>query len=377
MSRTQSIARPLTLPVLALGAWLLAAASAPAEGLLTPLRYPLTNLAEKIKDIVGDQAVTVGEFAPPADGEAAGGPGIQQILIEELQAAKVRVEKGADAPLEIDGRFRMAKNPDANNEEQLLVQVSVVDKASGDEKGKFKAFVYDAAALIPAYGASGTTRNDNNGSPRKAIPASIAHPAVYVNDSIVKTTEDSPYSLQVFIKENDPTTDQPRYTPCPAREQNGQAHIDLDVGQVYVVFVTNKSEDKVGVQLYIDGLDAFTLQEERNPTTGMPFARMIADPGKSVTIEGWFHTRNSSREFRGHALRFGGGVAPARDVGQDRHDHCGLLSGAAVLRHGHESGAVRGRRYGGGNQAGQGSRDQDQGGGLQCRPAGRLDHRSL
>ena len=65
----------------------------------------------------------------------------------------------------------------------------------------------------------------------KTIPASIDHPAIYVRGGAVKTTEDSPFTLEVFIKETDPNTGREDYTPCAAREQNGQAYIDLDVGQ--------------------------------------------------------------------------------------------------------------------------------------------------
>src|SRR5437764_391722 len=105
---------------------------APAAHGTELLRKEMATVAQAIKQIVEEEkqeAVAVGEFTGPAQLDTNAGPGIQQLLISELQALKVSVQKKAN--LSVKGRY--AKVPDAKDPALILIKMTVQLLDANDE----------------------------------------------------------------------------------------------------------------------------------------------------------------------------------------------------------------------------------------------------
>src|SRR5690242_7734206 len=104
-------------------------------------------LAEPIKKLMEEEkaeAVAVGEFTGPAQLDTNAGPGIQQLLTEELLALEVNVRKKAN--LSVKGRY--AKVADPTNREKVAVKVTaeVLDR-NDERKGELHALLSSASAI--------------------------------------------------------------------------------------------------------------------------------------------------------------------------------------------------------------------------------------
>jgi hypothetical protein len=97
------------------------------------LRKELGKYAEEIKKLLagqGKDSIDIGEFTGPATPITSAGPGIQQILIEELKARKVTVKSGAE--LYIKGEYLVDDDSDKTRDRIVLRLLSVVR----DKRGK-------------------------------------------------------------------------------------------------------------------------------------------------------------------------------------------------------------------------------------------------
>src|SRR4051794_16341987 len=87
--------RIISLIVPALAALLL---RAPAASASDELRAGVADIAKSIKQLLdgkGEDSIVVGAFTGPANFPTSAGPGIQQVLAEELQKLGVTVKKRA------------------------------------------------------------------------------------------------------------------------------------------------------------------------------------------------------------------------------------------------------------------------------------------
>src|SRR5262249_16317274 len=123
----------------ALAAAALLAAPAPAsDALRNEVR---TALAEPLKKLPAGQnqaAIAVGEFTGPAQLDTNAGPGLQQLLADELKALGVAVDK--TAPLSVKGRYALVDDKDRPGQVVVKVTAEVFDR-NDERKSEFNALL--------------------------------------------------------------------------------------------------------------------------------------------------------------------------------------------------------------------------------------------
>jgi hypothetical protein len=102
------------------------------------LRQALGEFAARIKKLLEEEkqdAVTVGEFTGPAGLDAVSGPGIQKVLIEQLEAQKVVVRRRG-AELSVKGEYLLVpddkKDSDDDRDRVVVRLFAVVRNGRGD-----------------------------------------------------------------------------------------------------------------------------------------------------------------------------------------------------------------------------------------------------
>ena len=74
----------------------------------------------------------------------------------------------------------------------------------------------------------------------------------------------------------------------PARDGSGRYYLEARAGCAYAVRVTNRSPERVGVVLAVDGLNAISGERELGPSDPARRGRMyVIDPWDEVQVRGW------------------------------------------------------------------------------------------
>jgi hypothetical protein len=250
-------------------------------------------LAEPIKKLLEEEkqeAIAIGEFTGPAQLDTNAGPGIQQLLTEELMALKVPVQKQAN--LSIRGRY--AKLDDKARPGQIVVRLTAeVFDRNDERRAEFHAVLQGLADIARVLGATvSLPPPDEPGSGRQRnqeLNRRLQAPTVHVAGSKVSAAADSPFAVELLVKSSPSAPAEPR----AARLEDGQAQVDIKRNEIYEIKITNNTPSEVGVTVTIDGLDAFAFSEVRKPQTGQPkYSHYIIGAGKTQTIVGW-HLRDA------------------------------------------------------------------------------------
>jgi hypothetical protein len=301
----------LVLPVV----WVLAAALPALAREDDELRRQLRNLAEAIQKVVKEDPLAVGDFSGPAGADASGGAALQRLLVEELRALGVQIKDRAN--FELKGDFGKAKNLTTNRDEFKLT-VQVLNTETRDVVSTLPGrYVADTNVLIKLLGLTGSlSRFTDDADYRRQLAQLAETPSVFITPrtGIVRSTEDSPFALQVRIRPGGRAPAQPQLP----RSVKGRAYFDVEFGDEVVVVLTNNSASEVAATLSLDGLDMFYFAEQLNPLTGRPFHYWVLPPGQSIPIEGWFKRLGEVTAFEVAPLGQGEGsriLGPAAKVG--------------------------------------------------------------
>jgi hypothetical protein len=259
------------------------------------LRIDLNGAAKKIHKILEGRSVDKVAVQSIAGEEGQGyGPGIQNLLIEELSALKVRVD--SDADIRIQGAFRkgFVKDPSAPNDVILVkIDFHLYDR-SGDEISEIplKLEIRRNADIAKILGVSGGISGNGDYNQRnKDVADNLKTKPEQVRGTKVYAFEGSPYAVEILVKPNVTATATPRE---PRRDEKGEVFVDIQRGELYEVRFHNGSPMEAGVTLAIDGLDSFTFSELRDPKTGGPkYSRWVVGAGSTSTVIGW-HKRDEA-----------------------------------------------------------------------------------
>jgi hypothetical protein len=271
-------------------------ALAPAARGTELLRKELATVAQAIKQVVDEEkqeAVAVGEVTGPAQLDTNAGPGIQQLLIAELQALKVSVQKKAN--LSVKGRY--AKVPDPKDPTLILIKLTIQVLDANDEvKQELRAEVrgnLDIAQMLALTvalppKADAKARNEE-------INDRVTKPEVFVQGSKVQARKGSPYAVEIRVKPYDKAPAQPR----PAKVENGLAFVPIQRDELYEVHAFNNASHEAAVTLTVDGIDVFAFSDVKNPKTGRPqYTHYVVAPGKDLPIVGWHRTNKLADSFK-------------------------------------------------------------------------------
>lgn len=257
------------------------------EGLALPIQKLLEN--------EGQPTIAVGEFTGPAQLDSNGGPGLQQILTEELLALKAPVAIDAaarrQAKLSVKGDYALVDDPDRRGFEIVLVTADVRNdrqktiqtfSARLDHTDDITHVLGITVALPPADEAGAGKKRG------RELDSRAKNPAVHVDGSQVSASANSNFAVEVLVKARPEDAAQPR----AAREAGGLAFVNIKRGEIYALRLHNRSGAEVAAAITIDGIDVFAFSEVRDAKTGRPsYTHYIIGPTQTADIVGW-HLRD-------------------------------------------------------------------------------------
>jgi hypothetical protein len=263
---------------------------------LEALRPSLKELSQKLADYLkgrDEKAIAVGAFTGPARTLSSSGPGIKQILIEELKKKDVEVSK--DARLEVKGDYQDVEDKDS----QLLALRlrAVVRDRQGDEVVMLDTKVEDPDVLAqvlgitrPDFGAGLTPEKES-----EKLKRQLDHPDTkLLRKTRIQAAPESHYAIEVLVwpgnKEDKGKKDE-GYRPLKPSMEEGQAFVDLKSGQVFAIRLINDSDFDAAVELRLDGLSAFAFSEHKD------YRHFIVGKKDTALIKGWHRTNKVSDEF--------------------------------------------------------------------------------
>ncbi len=295
-----------------------------AEGLRKEIRTAIAEPIQKLLEEEKQEAIAVGEFTGPAQLDTNAGPGLQQVLTEELKALKVNVEKKAN--LSVKGRY--AKVEDRAHPGQIAVKVTAeVFDRNDERKVEFHAVLTSTAdlarllaltAALPPPDEPGAGKARNQELDRRA-----EKPQVHVEGSKVSASADSPFAIELLVK----AAPEGQAEPRAARVEEGQAVVDIKRDEIYEIRIVNRGKDEAGVTVTIDGLDVFAFSEVRDAKTGGPkYSHYIVKPGEEAVVPGC-HLRDAPPDNYASFLvtEYGKG-ASARAVTKAKEGKRGIIT---------------------------------------------------
>jgi hypothetical protein len=280
-----------------LAACLTLAGAAPVRA-SAELRKELAGLAADLKQLLagrGLDTIGLGQFTGPPTFPATAGPGINQVLTEELAKLGVKVE--LTAKLGLKGEYSVAEVPAEDDPKVKLLAVQVravvVDRLGGVVTDfSFDRKIRSEQALVELVGptvelAPGDPPRDRD----RKLRESLTDPRPPAGGSIVRAGADSKFGIEILVGDK----------PRPAEAKDGLAFVRVDRGEQYAVRLINDSGREMAVALTIDGLSMYTFSELKHkdgPRKGEPlYSAVILGPGQSTLIKGWHRTNEESRSF--------------------------------------------------------------------------------
>lgn len=283
------------LAAVALATLILTSAARASELLRNEVRTAIAVPIQKLLEEENQQAIAVGEFTGPAQLDTNAGPGLQQLLADELRTLKVNVQKTAN--LSVKGRYARVDNQAEPGQLVVKLTAEVFDR-NDDRKAEFHALLRGTGDIARVLAVTATLPPpDEPGAARQRkeeISKRLADPQVFVNGSLVKPTADSPFAVELLVKPSVAAQAAPRAAEVKA----GQAFVGIRRDEIYEVRAYNRTSGEVAITLTIDGLDVFTFSEVRDPTSHRPkYRHYIVPPAKDgrpgvATVPGW-HLRDA------------------------------------------------------------------------------------
>jgi hypothetical protein len=262
---------------------LCAAGPASASEALRPSLHDMGKQVAKLLKGRNEDTIAVGAFTGPARCPASAGPGIKQILIEELQKLGLRVKRQAN--LEIKGDYRDVLDKDTQTL-ALRLKATVVD-AAGDAVVELDRRIEDRDVVAQVLGI---TRSDPGAgitarAESKSLKERLDRPRVDVRDNRIKADPKSKYALVIEVKEGG------RFVPRKPSADEGLAYVDIRKDEVFAVRLINDSDYDAAVELTLDGLSMFAFSEKRG------YRYVVVARHSSALIKGWHRTNAVSDEF--------------------------------------------------------------------------------
>jgi hypothetical protein len=269
---------------------------APQRAEAGELEAKIGSIAKKVGEFLKskDQSeVSINDIIGPPDYPSSSGPGIQTLLVAQLAKQEIKLNK--KAALSIEGKYIILD--DENRKEELIFRVilfvsnkkgerltevsdDLTYKSGGNEEmAKLGGLQLELSDHVKA------TPQDRNQEMKKQVDK----PPVKIDDYKVKTTEKSPYAVEVFVRPHG----QNDFKLATPTNKEGQVFVDLSRGDVYKLRLHNNTKYEAAVTVTIDGVDALHFFE---PEKGRPTSFLV-QPGKTRDVKGWHRGTESLNEF--------------------------------------------------------------------------------
>lgn len=263
-----------------------AAAFARQDGELPLLADAYKQAAAEIVKTLGelDQAqVRVGDFTPTGF-DATSGHGVAQDLAAALEGEKKGVVN-KDARYQVNGDVLFVESDAEPGQRVVQFNFRLVDTRSGRKSVELQhSFRVNGTKEIARI-VQPDVRLDEDGTRakrNKQIQAAVKSPAAVVKGPKVKAAEDSPYAVEVLVK--NAAGD---YAARGAELREGRAFVGLDVTDVFRVRVHNGSRQEVAVAVFVDGINCCHFCPAKKADGSPRFQHFIIDAGASQDVLGW------------------------------------------------------------------------------------------
>src|SRR5581483_10863401 len=229
------------------------------------LRPEIARIATSIKKILdsrGVESIAVGQFSGPAGHLTNYGPGIEDLLGQELRKQKINVD--AKAGFKVQGQFVKGLVKDATRPSDLMLLkliFSVYDRAGEPITDlTLRVEVRDNAELAKILGATGPVGPKGDAYQRnQELQKNLGGKAARIDGSKVFASAASPFAVEILVK---PKVNA-KATPRVPRYEGNDLFADIQRDEIYEVHLHNTSHLEAAITLDIDGLSVFTFSELR------------------------------------------------------------------------------------------------------------------
>lgn len=252
--------------------------------------------------------VAVGRFIGPQG--SSGGARIVQSLKEQLGE---KIASDGSAAFSLGGRYE----PEKRDEKFAIAVAFELTETSKSRAHPLRTrIVTDPATCLALLGATvnlsqqvGSASASPGGSPVEPVDQaqradliveSLVYPEVHTEGSVLFTSADKRYGIELLIKKG------PEYESCPLDADalnDGIAKVNVGAKDVFAVRIHNRTQATVGVALAIDGIHVFAFST--NPYW-RKLGKVCVEPGAPI-IQGWHHRGSISHEFT--VTRYGNSAA--------------------------------------------------------------------
>jgi hypothetical protein len=270
----------------------------PAARANPEMRKELAEVAKSLKQLLDGQnedSIAVGQFQGPANLPTSAGPGIAQILSEELQKLGKTVKPRAKYG--VRGEYRATEVP-SEDEPRIKLMAIKIKGTVEDEFGKvitdfsFERTIKSENAFVSLLGTPVDLPPRLTPEKRsQRLRDSLSKPRTRLQGARVSVGEDAQYAVELWVNGK----------PRAAKEDEGLAFVKIDRGESYAVRLINDSDREAGVRLSIDGLNVFEFSELRHKEgdkKGEPlYSVWLVPPKSSILIKGWHRNNEVSDSF--------------------------------------------------------------------------------
>ena len=262
-----------------------------------PLRCEMKSVSEKLRDYFAGRRIkelAVGDVtnADPTT-PSTSGPGIRQLLIEELGRAELKVKLRADVGLTVT--YRARKIPLRNNRraEQIVVEMhfTAMFNADNSQEDILSYRVENDEANRHILGLT-VCPVPKGASREQQTVLAFNLPKANLDGTAVLAGDKAAFGLEILV---DDKAIQPK-------DEDGFGVVTLHRDQKYAIRLINRSPLDMATRVSVDGFNVFAfseLRQEGGPYKGAPLYDMVLVPAKgSLVIPGWHRTNTTSDKFK-------------------------------------------------------------------------------
>ncbi|MCA9128175.1 MAG: hypothetical protein KDB22_13870 [Planctomycetales bacterium] len=272
-----------------------------ADPIPDALRVELRLLSEDIAKIIEKNnggAVAIGEFGGSVEVVGNAGPGIQLVLADELQKAKVVVDN-TNHRFEISGRYQPFRDtsdnrakaggkPDqATNLNAVKLVAFLIDKDTGEPLAERPTgrliFGSETVPSMLGLNVSHAPLRDPQGI-SDAIGEALKQPQINVQGSRI-AGRTGQFAIELIVKEGG------KYIAQKVTEERGKPFVPLNEKDIYGVRLINDAPFEVAIDLRIDGVNCFAFSKSKS-------THWIVGAGQHTDILGWHRDNKVTTEFK-------------------------------------------------------------------------------
>jgi hypothetical protein len=260
----------------------------------------VNNLAKKIADFVKtkDQTeVAINDVVGPPDLASSSGPGIQNLLVQEL--GKLGVKINQKASLIVEGKYINLTEDGDKKVEDLVVRLIlyVTNKSATRLYEVSEDVTYKNGGnvdIIKMFGMQTDLRQQTKANPdaiNHQLKKDLEKPPLHLADTKIKTAKDSPYAVEVLVQKQG----KGEFVAALPEDNDGKPYVALKKGDVYRLRLHNGAKFEAAVTVTIDGVDAFQFfapeKDKARPTS------FLVAPTSARDVKGWPRSTEKLNEF--------------------------------------------------------------------------------